>query len=65
MLLSTDICKIPGRYGKNKWPSVEEAFAFFFPDEEYSEKHRGLDDAKHEAKIVYRLYQDGVFKIDA
>lgn len=64
MMLSTDICKIPGRFDSYKWPSVEEAFAFFFPEEEYKEKHRGLDDAKHEAMIVYKLYQDGVFKID-
>lgn len=64
MILSTDICKIPGRYGSYKWPSVEEAFAFFFPEEDYTEKHRGLDDAKHEARIVYRLYQDGVFKVE-
>lgn len=63
MILSTDICQIPGRYGKYKWPSVEEAFAFFFPEEEYTEKHRGLDDAKHEAMIVYKLYQDGVFEV--
>jgi len=28
------------------------------------EQHRGADDAKHEAMIVYKLYQDGVFKID-
>ena len=66
MILSTDICKIPSRDSRSqyKWPSVEEAFKFFFPDSEYIEKHRGLDDAKHEAMIVYRLYQDGIFKIN-
>jgi len=63
MILSTDICKLPGRYDSYKWPKVEEAFSHFFPDIEYTEKHRGLDDAKHEAMIVYKLYQDCVFKL--
>ena len=55
MILSTDICKLPGHSGY-KWPKVEEAFSHFFPDIEYTEKHRGLNDAKHEAMIVYALY---------
>jgi len=63
MLLATNICKIPGQYGKNKWPTVEEAWRHFFPDQPYIEKHRGLDDAIHEASIVYELYKLGVFKL--
>lgn len=65
MKLSTDICKIPSPRGyRFKWPNVEQAFKFFFPDTKYVEEHRGLDDAKHEAMIVYKLYEMGVFKID-
>lgn len=64
MLLSTEICKLPGRFGLYKWPKVEEAFDFFFPDNEYTEKHRGADDAKHEAMIVYELYKRGIFKVN-
>ena len=66
MLLSTDICKLPNRNGYSgyKWPSVEEAFAHFFPGVEYKEKHRGADDAYHEAMIVYKLYTMGVFKLN-
>ena len=63
MLLSTDICKIPSPYGGYKWPRVEEAFKFFFPESEYIEAHRGCDDAKHEAMIVYELYKLGIFKL--
>lgn len=65
MILSTNICKIPNKngYGGFKWPSVQEAYDFFFPENEYAEKHRGADDAKHEAQIVYKLYQMGIFKI--
>lgn len=64
MILATNICKIPkkGRAGF-KWPSVEEAWKFFFPDSPYIELHRGADDALHEARIVYELYQRGVFKL--
>jgi DNA polymerase III epsilon subunit-like protein len=62
MLLSTPICqRTPVRYGSFKWPKVEEAWACFFPDEEYVEQHRGADDALHEARIVFELYQRGVF----
>jgi DNA polymerase-3 subunit epsilon len=66
MLLATPICKcLPMKYGTYKWPSVEEAWAHFFPDEPYQELHRGADDALHEARIVYALYQMGVFEVGA
>ena len=63
MLLSTDIIKLPGKFGSYKWPKVEEAYDFFFTDNNYIEKHRGADDAMHEAEIVYELYKLGFFKI--
>ena len=71
MKLSTDICKIPHKVGKNgkrrkgnKWPSFEEAHRHFFPDEEYKEEHRGGQDAKDEARLVYELYKMGKFIVD-
>ena len=65
MLLSTDICKLPGKYeNKHKWPKAQEAYDHFFPESEYKEKHRGADDAFHEAQIVHELYKIGVFKIN-
>lgn len=65
MKLSTDVCKIPHPNGYGlKWPKVEEAHKHFFGDVGYVEKHRGADDAFHEAEIVYELYKMGVFKID-
>ncbi len=62
MLLATNICKInaTNKYGY-KWPKVQEAWNFFFPDTDYIEGHRGADDAKHEALIVYELYKRGIF----
>ena len=66
MILSTNIVKAPHknpRYSGYKWPSVEEAWAHFFPDIEYDEKHRGADDAFHEAQIIYALYKMGKYEI--
>jgi DNA polymerase-3 subunit epsilon len=65
MKLATPICKLPSRNGRSgyKWPNVEEAYSFFFPDRKYTELHRGLDDARHEAEIVFELYKRGVFKV--
>ena len=61
MELATDICKIENEYGY-KWPSVQEAWNILI-NEPYIEKHRGLDDAFHEARIVHKLYEMGVFKV--
>jgi DNA polymerase-3 subunit epsilon len=56
MLAAAPICKIPNKWGNGyKWPTVEEAWDHFFPGDEYVELHRGLDDAMHEAKILYEL----------
>lgn len=63
MLLSTDLCKLPGQFGGFKWPKVEEAHSYFFPDIPYVEKHRAAHDAFHEATIVAQLIQLGIFKI--
>ena len=62
MLLSTNICKIPGPRGF-KWPKVEEAYEFYFGKTDYIELHRGADDAFHEADIVFELIKRGVFKL--
>ena len=61
MIRATPIVKAPKKNGKKgyKWPTVEEAWHFFFPNEPYIEQHRGLDDAMHEAKIVFELYKAG------
>lgn len=63
MKLSTDICKIEKPTGGYKWPKVEEAHKFFFGEVGYVEAHRGADDAFHEADIVYKLFEMGVFKV--
>jgi DNA polymerase-3 subunit epsilon len=62
MKLATDICKIPKNRGSFKWPKVEEAWIHFFgKDTGYVEKHRGADDAYHEADIVMSLIELGKY----
>lgn len=63
MLVATPILKLPSSwYGEYKRPKVEEAWDHLVGSE-YTEKHRGLDDAIHEAEIVYKLYEMGVFVV--
>lgn len=70
MMLSVDLIKLPPlphqpKKTKYKYPNVNEAWEYFFgKDTGYVELHRGADDAKHEAKIIYELYKLGIFKID-
>lgn len=59
MVKSTNICKLKNTNGYSgyKWPKAEEAYRYFYPDQEYVEKHRGADDAIHEAGIILALHK--------
>lgn len=61
MLSLTPIMKIPKKSGVgHKWPSVEEAWEYFFPADqcgEYLEAHRGYDDALDESSIIHELHK--------
>lgn len=59
MLTCRKICKmVPNKgYLEYKWPKVEEAYAFLFPEKLYFEEHRGADDAMHEAEIAAELHR--------
>jgi len=65
MLSATPVVNLPPNYGYStpKWPKVEEAWEYFFPNIEYKEAHRALDDARHEALIAFELYKLGKFKL--
>lgn len=54
MKFLTPILKIENYYGY-KYPKVQEAYNFFFPNNSYVEQHRALDDAIHEAEIIFKL----------
>lgn len=65
MQKSTGVVKLPPtprmkKYKPNikyKTPNCEEAYNYFFPNSNFVEKHRGADDAFHEADIVFALHQ--------
>jgi DNA polymerase-3 subunit epsilon len=63
MIVATDILKIENYFGY-KWPKVEEAWKYFFPNKLYTEIHRGYDDAKHEAMIIFKMYTNGLYLIN-
>ncbi len=63
MIAATPVLKLPGRYDDYKWPSVDEAWHYFFPDRSsFVEAHRAYDDAVHEALIVQKLFTLGAWK---
>lgn len=55
MQASTNVCKLPGKYGKYKWPKLEEAYAFAF-NEKLEDTHDALADIRATAKL-YRWLQ--------
>lgn len=60
MIAATPVLKLPPtRIDMDyKWPSVQECWNYFFPQEsDYLETHRAFDDTIHEAKIVLELYK--------
>ena len=59
MIIATNILKLPPRKVGTlyKYPTVEETWNYLFPDKKYIEKHRGYDDAVHEALIIFELYK--------
>jgi len=64
MEVARDVCKIPRVKGNYKYPNVKEAWDYFFPNINYEEKHRAIDDAVHEAQILLEMFKRGYYKID-
>lgn len=54
MEASTDICKIPGQYGKFKWPKLEELHQFLF-QEGFDGAHDAMNDVKACAKCFFEM----------
>lgn len=58
MKLSTDYCKVPGRFGY-KWPSLTELHIKLF-GEDFEEAHTALADINVTERSFWRLKQLGV-----
>lgn len=50
----TPVCQIPGEYGSFKYPSLEEAHRFLFPDSDYSTVH----DAEADTAACHRILRE-------
>jgi DNA polymerase III epsilon subunit-like protein len=55
MITSMEYVHLKDIRGAKKKPTMQEAYNFFFPKEKYVERHRGLHDAKCEAKILLKM----------
>jgi len=64
METAKNVCKIIKPNGELKCPKFQEAWNYFFPNKFYIEKHRALDDALHEALVLFEMYQRGHFIIN-
>jgi DNA polymerase-3 subunit epsilon len=65
MLTAAPIINLPPDPGftDTKLPSIYDAWYYFFENDFYLQDNRGLDDAMHEAKIVYKMYQLNLYDI--
>lgn len=62
MKKATNYCDLPHPLYGVKYPSVEEAYEILV-GKPYKEKHRALDDAKHEAEIAIALFEEGLIDL--
>ena len=49
--------------GFRSYPSVQSTLNYLFPGQEIIEKHRALQDARDEARILFELYLRGLYKV--
>ena len=54
MLNSIDICKIKGKFGKNKWPKLSELYNYFFQCE-FEDQHNALGDIRATLQCYKKL----------
>ena len=64
MAVAKNACKIMRARGGYKIPKMQEAWDNLFPNTDYIEKHRAVDDAIHEAKILFEMYKRGDYKVE-
>jgi DNA polymerase III epsilon subunit-like protein len=54
MKSTTDLCRLPGRYGNFKWPKLTELYKFLF-NEEMEGAHDAMVDVRATRRCYYRL----------
>jgi len=59
--LTTPILKLPTASGRGyKWPTLEEAFKYFYKDEEMVNAHSALADSRYALRVFHGLRRIGV-----
>ena len=61
MLSTTNLCKLPGRFGKFKWPKLQELHKHLF-GENFVGAHDAMFDIKATMKCFYELKRTGWIK---
>jgi hypothetical protein len=56
---STNLVKLPGKYGKYKWPKLVELYKFLF-NEELTGAHDALVDILATRRCYYELLKRGI-----
>lgn len=59
MLATMDICKLPGRYGKYKWPKLEEAYQQICGKQLGENAHDAMWDTRACKDIFFELLKQG------
>jgi len=59
MLKGVEFCKLPGKYGKYKWPKLEELYLALF-HEPLAQTHTALDDIENTAKCYFEMKRLGI-----
>lgn len=54
MLETVELCQLPGRWGKPKWPKLEELYRFLF-NESFSGAHDALADVRATARCYFTI----------
>lgn len=59
MRSTTDICKLPGKYGKHKWPTLNEAYCKLVDSKGFEGAHDALADVMACWKVLRALEDNG------
>ncbi len=59
MFNSVELCQLPGKYGKPKWPQLQELHKHLF-DEEFEGAHSALEDVRATRRCYYKLKELGL-----
>lgn len=62
MQASMDVCKLPGKYGDYKWPSLKELHTHLF-GHEFEGAHDAFSDIQATAKCFWELKSRGVIEL--